>query len=393
MDAAGQHLDPSGHAVSAAFDGFHRWAGRSPSGVWAAPGRVNLIGEHTDYNDGFVLPFALGNRTLVAAAPRTDATIRVISTRYEQEVSADAASLDPAQHRLGGWGDYVLGVAWALREQGVAVQGADLSISSDVPVGAGLSSSAALECAVALTLDDLWGSALSPDVLRDVAWRAETEWVGVPCGVMDQTVSLRAEADHLLFVDARSGITEQIPIDLADSALSILVINTNSPHRLSESAYDTRVAACSDAAEQLGVSSLRDVTDVDVLTALPSPLRPIARHVVTENQRVLDVVAALRAGEDVRDVGPALSASHESLARDYQVSSPELDTAVSAALAVGSYGARMTGGGFGGSAIALVNVERIADTEAAVHDAFGSAGFAPPSVFAASPATGAQRLV
>ncbi len=329
--------------------------GSRADGVWFAPGRVNLIGEHTDYNDGFVLPLALERGTAVAVAARSDRVLRVASDLYETTVHAELDELAPGAP--SGWAGYVAGVVWAWLRRGTDVPGLDVAVVGDVPLGAGLSSSASLECAAASALDDLTGSDLDRTELALLARQAENEFAGVPCGVMDQMASVHGRLGHLVFLDTRSLAVDHVPFELGEHALSLLVVDTRAPHQLADGAYAERRATCEAAARSLGVVALRDVDDLEAaLERLPSDVhRRRVRHVVTENQRVLDVVAMLRDGTDPRRVGPLLTASHASLRDDYEVSVPELDVAVEAAVNAGAYGARMTGGGFGGSVIALVD--------------------------------------
>jgi galactokinase len=371
---------------------FAERTGRDPEGVWAAPGRVNLIGEHTDYNDGFVLPAAIDRLVLVAAGRRAGGRLRLWSLQTGPPADLELAGIGPG--KVGGWAAYPAGVAWALGQAGVELAGADLVVDGDVPAGSGLSSSAALECATATALADLGGAGLDRVALAGLARRAENEVVGVPSGVMDQMVSMLGRAGHALFLDTRSLGTEQVPLPLEAAGLCLLVIDTRAGHRLVDGAYADRRAACEAAAAVLGVPALRDATPAQVeqhATALGDPGRRRARHVVTENARVLAAVELLRAG-DLDRLGPLLAASHASLRDDYEVSSPELDTAVEAAVAAGAVGARMTGAGFGGSAIALVETAlagRVADR---ARDAFAAAGFGPPRVTAVVPSDGARRL-
>jgi galactokinase len=323
--------------------------------VWTAPGRVNLIGEHTDYNGGFVLPVAVDRRTTVAAGPRDDGELRCRSMQFPDD---DA------------WTAYVRGVARALADAGVTAGGADVLVDSDVPPGAGLSSSAALEVATAAALAGLAGSAPDVDLIVDVSHRAENEYVGVPTGVMDQTVVAKAVAGHALFLDARSGATELVPFDPAADNLALVIIDTGVRRRLTDGRYAERRSECERAAAALGVDLLRDATpDAVEMATLDDVLRRRARHVVTEDARVLDVVERLRAG-DLAGIGPALLASHASLRDDFEVSTPELDRAVDVALAHGAIGARMTGAGFGGCALALVPHARLSDLLAAFETAF-----------------------
>jgi galactokinase len=353
-----------------------------PSGVFAAPGRVNLIGEHTDYCDGFVLPFALVQQTVVTAT-LLDAPKWTVRSRGET-VHFDLS--EP----VAGWAAYVAGVVWVLREAGHDVPGAAFDITSDVPIGAGLSSSAAIECAVLTALVELGGLEVPVPQRPALAQRAENAYVGMPCGIMDQSASTLSRAGHALFLDCRSLAAEHIPFDLADQGLGLLVVDTRAPHQLVDGEYAARRASCEEAAARLGVAALRDATLAD-LSTLEGVLRARARHVVTENQRVLDTVALLRAGK-VRDIGPLMTASHESLRHDFEVTVPELDVAVEAANAAGAYGARMTGGGFGGCVLALAEATAVSKVEAAVHDAFARHGFTPPASFVAVPSAGARRI-
>ncbi|UJW36307.1 galactokinase [Saccharothrix sp. AJ9571] len=387
--------------MSAATDAaatFRSLHGKEPLGVFSAPGRVNLIGEHTDYNDGFVLPFALPHRLAAAVAPRDDQRLTVATLgsdgRVQQADPMDIAALEPGQ--LEGWAAYPAGVAWVLRSQGHD-RGADIVLAGDVPTGAGLSSSAALECAVALAL---LGAAGEPDPderrrteIARLAQRAENEFVGVPTGVLDQTASMRCVDGCALFLDVRSGEIEQVPFDAEAAGLRVLVIDTRAKHTLAESGYGDRRRGTERAADLLGLKALRDIEldDLDHASArLPEELRPLVRHVVTENQRVLDVVALLKAGR-LADIGPSLDASHVSMRDDYRISCRELDVAVEAARAAGALGARMTGGGFGGSAIALVPADDLAKVEANVKAEFERAELKAPRTFVAVPSPGARQ--
>ena len=378
--------------MSGTADEFGSVHGRAPEVTWYAPGRVNLIGEHTDYNDGFVLPLGIPLGITVAAARRVDDTLRIASRQEPDDVVEVALDgLEPGA--VVGWSSYVAGIAWSLREDGVRVTGADLLVDGAMPVGAGLSSSAALECAAAGALLDLAGETRPLATVALLAQRAENDFVGMPCGVMDQFASTHARAGHLLLLDTRTLAVEQIPFDLAAEGLELLVVDTRAPHRLVDGEYAARRGSCEEAARLLGVPALRDVEDLPAaLEALTDEtLRRRVRHVVTENGRVLEVVARLRDG-DVRGIGPALTASHASLRDDYEVSCLELDLAVDTALAAGAHGARMTGGGFGGSAIALVEASATADVRAAVLAAFAEAGLTEPGFVEALPSAGARRI-
>ena len=365
-----------------------------PAGVWAAPGRVNLIGEHTDYNDGYVLPFAIDRHTLAAVSPRTDGVFRCWS---EQEVGVAEVALAEVSPdaRPEGWAAYPLGIAWALREAGVDVAGADLLIDSDVPDGAGVSSSAALEGAVALALADLAGAELSRTSLALAGRRAENEIVGAPTGVMDQMAAMCGEQGHALFLDCRSLEVRQVPLDLVGAGLCLLVIDTVTKHEHSTGGYGDRRRSCEQAAVELGVPALRDV-DLAGLDAARASMDEEtfrrARHVVTENARVLQVVDLLHA-DDLDGVGRLLAESHASMRDDFEISTDQLDTAVAVALDNGALGARMTGGGFGGSAIALLPTDAVSTVDTAVRAAFADRGFRRPNTFEVTPARGAWRVV
>jgi len=366
--------------------------GSAAAGVWFAPGRVNLIGEHTDYNDGFVLPLAIDRGTAVALSERADTLLRVATDQHDETVTVALEDLAPGTPP--GWAGYVAGVVWAMRARGVPLPGLDVAIVGDVPLGAGLSSSASVECAVGAGLDDRTGAALDRTELALLARHAENDFVGVPCGVMDQMASVHGREGHLVFLDTRTLAVEHVPLDLAAFGLSLLVVDTRAPHRLADGAYAERRATCEAAAAALGVRALRDVHDLDAaLEAVTSEVqRRRVRHVVTENQRVVEVVDLLRAGADPRAVGRLLTASHASLRDDYEVTVPELDVAVDAALAAGAHGARMTGGGFGGSVIALVDDDAVGAVADAIGAAFRAEGFAEPRPFSVTPAAGARRL-
>ncbi|GLY66326.1 galactokinase [Amycolatopsis taiwanensis] len=386
--------------AKAAFESFRSVHGRPPTGVWSAPGRVNLIGEHTDYNDGFVLPFALPHRLAAAASPRDDQVLTVSTlgsdSRLQEAAPVRIPDLRPGS--VQGWGAYPAGVAWVLRDHGFD-RGADLVLAGDVPTGAGLSSSHALECAVALALLGLAGLELddprTPDRMEIARWvqRVENDFVGAPTGLLDQTASLRCSESHVLFLDVRSGEAEQVPFDSAALGLRILVIDTRTKHSHSESGYGERRRGTERAAELLGLKALRDIPFDGLgpaLDRLPAELRPLVRHVVTENQRVLDTVALLRA-DRLAEIGPLLDASHTSMRDDYRISTPELDLAVEVARETGALGARMTGGGFGGSAIALLPESAVAAAGQAVTAAYERSGWRAPRTFVAVPSGGAGR--
>ncbi|MGW1797047.1 galactokinase [Streptomyces sp. NPDC001984] len=376
-------------------DAFVDLYGAEPEGVWSAPGRVNLIGEHTDYNDGFVMPFALPHVTTAAVSRRTDGVLRLHSADVDGgvvELALDA--LAPGSDR--NWTAYPAGVVWALRETGHTVTGADIHLSSTVPTGAGLSSSAALEVVVALALDDLYELGLKRWQLARLCQRAENVYVGAPTGIMDQTASACCQAGHALFLDTRDLSQKQIPFDLAAEGLRLLVVDTQVKHAHSGGEYGKRRAGCEKGAALLGVDALRDVPYEGLDEALArlgdeEEVRRLVRHIVTENHRVERVVSLLESG-DTRAIGPVLTEGHASLRDDFRVSAPELDLVVDAALSAGALGARMTGGGFGGSAIVLVEATDVETVTKAVTEAFAAADFTAPRVFEAVPSAGARRV-
>ncbi|MEU0151638.1 galactokinase [Micromonospora fulviviridis] len=387
-------MSAAADVAARATAGFRQRYGGEPAGRWAAPGRVNLIGEHTDYNDGFVLPFALPLRTVVAAAVADDGRWSVWSELDDEPVEFGPAEADEPG-RVDGWAAYVAGVVWALRAAGHTVPGARLAIASDVPVGSGLSSSAAIEAAVLAALVELGGLDLPADRWPRLAQRAENDYVGAPTGIMDQSAVIRGRPGHALFLDCRTEAVEQIPFDLGAAGLAVLVIDSRAPHRHADGEYAARRKSCERAAKALGVAALRDVATGDLEAALArlddTETRRRVRHVVTEDQRVLDTVELLRAGR-IRDIGPLLTASHASMRDDFEITVPEIDTAVEAALAAGAYGARMTGGGFGGCVLALVDADAADAVAAAVAAAYADRGFTAPGTRTVLPAGGTTRL-
>ncbi|MDE3722499.1 galactokinase [Nocardiopsis sp. N85] len=368
--------------------GFREAFGYAPAGVWRAPGRINVVGEHTDYNDGFVLPVALPHAVTAAAAPRDDGRLRFRSGQTDRLFDADAL---PAPGTVTGWAAYPAGALWALADSGRTVGGLDLYVDGTIPAGAGLSSSAALVCATLLAA--CGDTPPAREEAAGLAQRAENDFVGMPCGIMDQSASMLAREGHALFLDVRTLIAEHVPFDPAAHGLTLMVVDTRAPHRLVDGAYAERRRTCEEAARLLGTTALRDVTDLPgALAALPDErTRRRVRHVVTENARVLEAVVLLRAGE-VSALGPLLTASHVSLRDDYEVSVPEVDAAVDTALAAGALGARITGGGFGGCAIALVEADRADGCADAVRAVYADRGFAEPAFFATVPSAGARRL-
>jgi galactokinase len=376
--------------VAPVVEAFSDRVGRDPDGVWAAPGRVNLIGEHTDYNDGYVMPFALAQHVTVAASKRNDDAWRVTSLNNEATETFCRNDLTPA---MSGWQAYVAGVVWALAEAGHHVGGADLVLTSDVPVGAGLSSSAALECAVLAALADLYALDIEPLERAKLARRCENAFVGAPTGLMDQAASTLCTADRALFFDCRSFDTEHVSLDLGSAGLELLVLDTRTAHALVDSEYAARRESCEAAARLLGVPALRDVTELDAALARldDEQMRRRVRHVVTENERVLQAAAVLRAGR-IADLAPLLDQSHVSMRDDFEITVPTVDLAVETARENGAIGARMTGGGFGGCIIALVGggeADRVAE---AVAESFARAGFGAPSHFLGVPSPGARRI-
>ncbi|MEU3184362.1 galactokinase [Streptomyces sp. NPDC006923] len=376
---------------------FRRLYGAEPEGVWAAPGRVNLIGEYTDFNDGFVMPLALPHTAVAAVSRRTDSVLRVHSADVSQRVvRLGPDALVPRSDT--GWAAYPAGVVWALREAGHPITGADIHLASTVPTGAGLSSSAALEVVTALALNDLFGLGLSGAELAVLAQHAENDFVGVPCGIMDQMASACCTEGHALYLDTRDLTQRQVPFDLAAHGLRLLVVDTRVKHALGDGAYAERRAGCEAGARALGVRALRDIAygelpaALDRLSGEDENVRRYVRHVVSDDRRVEQVIGLLDAG-DVRAVGPVLTEGHASLRDDLRVSCPELDLVVTAATAAGALGARMTGGGFGGSAIVLVEESDADAVSKSVTEAFAAAGHTAPRVFPAIPARGAHRLV
>jgi len=360
-----------------------------PDVIASAPGRVNLIGEHIDYSQGFVLPFAISYRTTASLRRRDDHIIRIRSQqRVDDVITTSISELAPGS--LGGWERYVLGVIWALDIS----HGVDVEIDGDVPLGAGLSSSAALECAVALGLNEMFSLGLNKKELALLTQKAENVFVGVPCGIMDQSVSLMAEAGSALLLDCRDLSTTLVPFDLAASGLELLIIDTQAHHALVDGEYAKRRQACESACAKLGATSLRDI-DISVLEAgrelLSDEEFKRAHHAISEMARTLAAVKVLQQ-KDFASLGALITQSHISLRDDYEVSCPELNCAVDVALSHGALGARMVGGGFGGSAIALVAQAQINEIKSAIIDAFTSASFTEPRFFTSLPSAGAKVI-
>jgi galactokinase len=354
--------------------------------VASAPGRVNLIGEHTDYNGGLCLPLALSQRTTVTLTPRPDRLLGLTSAQEED------GWVGRVEDRPAGWAAYVAGVVAMLRADGHDVPGLDVTVDSEVPVGAGLSSSAALECAVAVAVAGLVGLDLEDVVRRRLAAacrRAENDYVGAPTGGMDQTVAMFARPGHALLLDFADDSVTPVALAPDEEGLALLVIDTRVSHALTDGSYGDRRAECASAAATLGVDSLSEAAPEAVERLADPVLRRRARHVVTENARVRDAVTCL-VRRDWTELGRVLDASHTSMRDDFEISCRELDLAVDAARAAGALGARMTGGGFGGSAVALVRAEALDEVRHAVTTAFSEAGLGDPAYLVATPGDAAR---
>lgn len=374
--------------IAKAQAGFLSSFGYAPAGIWSAPGRANLIGEHTDYNNGFVLPFGINYRTYAAVSLRTDRTCRVVS---EIDSKVYEMSLDDPKPVDLDWALYPLGVAWVMREH--ATNGFDCYITSDVPIGAGLSSSAAIESSMASALNDLWEAGLSRKELALIGQKAENQVVGAPTGIMDQTASMMAQDDAAVLIDCQDLEITLVDLGLSKHDLVVAVIDTQVSHSHAHGGYGSRRASCELGAKELGVESLRALSLSDLPRA-QSQLDDVTfrrvRHVVTENQRVLDTLHALREG-NLASLGRLLLESHASMRDDFEISVAELDLAVETAMATGAIGARMTGGGFGGAAIAIIQKDKLGELEANCLAAFAKAGFKEPRVFSVTPSEGAKR--
>jgi len=374
---------------------FERTFGRAAR-LFRAPGRVNLIGEHTDYNDGFVLPMAIDRETLVAAAPREDRRVRAFSLNRDEEAEFDLDRQGPP--RRGVWLDYVEGVAQALEQQGASLKGADLVISSDVPAGAGLSSSAALEISTGFALLSVSGLEVDRVRLALAGQRAEHEYVGAMVGIMDQFVAALGQKGHALLIDCRSLEHRAVPLDT--TRVAVVICDSRVKHSLSDSEYNVRRAECERGVELLrevlpGIRALRDVTIEDFerhAQLLPEPVRRRCRHVVTENDRTLSAVEALSRG-DLEEMGRLMKCSHRSLRDDYEVSCAELDLLTEIA---GDFapclGARMTGGGFGGSTVNLVRRHALAEFQSLVITEYRRATGTTPNIYVSDADDGAKEM-
>lgn len=371
-----------------AKQGFEKSFGYESTGVWSAPGRANLIGEHTDYNNGFVFPFGIDLRTYVALSPREDGRCRVASALSDQIFEWEISEIKPTGM---DWALYPLGVAWAMREK--AKTGFDAFFVSDVPVGAGLSSSAAIECSIGTALNEIWNAGYTKQQIALLGQKAENEVVGAPTGIMDQTASMLAQSDAAVLIDCKSLETELVPLGLADKGLVVAVMDTRVSHRHSDGGYRSRREACEKGASIMGVESLRELS-VDDLSLAEQNLDDVTfrrcRHVVTENQRVLEAVSALKSG-NMPKLGQLLLESHASMRDDFEISIEELDTAVDVAMSVGAIGSRMTGGGFGGAAIAVIEESKLEALSNQCKKVFAEKGYAEPNIFSVSPSEGARK--
>src|SRR5450756_415867 len=376
--------------------------------VWFAPGRANLMGEHTDYNGGFVLPFALAQGVTATATARADGLLVLRSKQAPDErVTVSIDALSPGS--VTGWAAYPAGVAWALRASGYEVRGASIDIDSDLPVGAGVSSSAALECSVALALCSLSGIAVPRPALAAIAKRAENQFVGAPTGIIDQSAALLCRAGHAMLLDCATLAMTQVPFQPAAAGIVALIVDTRVTHALVSGGYAMRRIECEEAARLLRARALGSVTDLGRLYEIDDPLlRRRARHVITDDARAREIAYALRDDalsdgpaaahksdrqtEMYRNIGQLLTAGHESLRDNFEVSWPEADVTVDVAIGAGAYGAKMIGGGFGGSVLALVPMEREATARSILAKTFDERGWAAPEFLGAVPSPAARRL-
>jgi galactokinase len=373
--------------------GFKSLYNYEPKGVWAAPGRVNLIGEHTDYNEGFVFPFAINRHTVAAISLRDDNLVRVASSFSTATHETDVLTIQKSDEHE--WASYPFGVAWAIQQLStVTPKGFDCFINSDVPVGAGLSSSAAIECAIGVALNQLWDAGLSKSELARAGQLAENVIVGAPTGIMDQSASLLGKKDHGVFLDCQSLESEIVELGFAQAGLELLIIDTQVAHRHADGGYASRRAACELGAKIMGVPSLRYLSSED-LTKSKDLLDDVTfrrvRHVVTENERVLETIKLLKATGPLA-IGNLMHESHVSMRDDFEISIEELDLIVSTSMDCGAIGSRMTGGGFGGAAIALAKTEDIPQIIRSIAEAFEKSGYIEPNFFTVTAADGASQL-
>jgi len=368
---------------------FQKRFGASPTAVVRAPGRVNLIGEHTDYNDGFVLPMAINRATYIALRPREDEQVIAHSIDFNKTAQFSIANFENEQ---AGWSEYIKGVTWVLKAAGYTLRGWDGVLAGDVPIGAGLSSSASVELATArafgVTSNLPWDAA----TMARLAQRAENEWVGMNCGIMDQMISAAGVENHALLIDCRSLATQLVPLP---PNTSVVVLDTATRRGLVDSAYNERRRQCEEAARFFGVPALRDVTMEQFnsrAAELDEVTRQRARHIISENDRTVEAAETMRKG-DAAKLGLLMNASHDSLRDDFEVSSDNLNIMVECAQAQeGCYGARMTGAGFGGCAVALVRSEAAEKFADAVSAAYEKAANLKPNIYVCSATNGAEVL-
>jgi galactokinase len=381
--------------VASASKSFEHRFRAAPRWIVAAPGRVNLIGEHIDYNDGFVLPMAIDRYCVIAAAEESSSAARIFSVAADEEATISLTA-PHRRERSGHWSNYVAGVIAGCQQRNMRPAGFAAVIESSVPVGGGLSSSASLEVAAATLLESMTGVTLQPVEKALLCQQAEHEYAGVPCGIMDQFASVMCRADHLMLLDCRSQTLEHIPFRNPD--ITVLIVNTNVKHELSGGEYAERRGQCESAARKLGVASLRDATR-EQLEARQNQLQPTefrrARHAIGEIERTSAAAAALEAG-DWPEMGRLMYASHDSLRDDYQVSCPELDLLVDLARNIGSkggvIGSRMTGGGFGGCTVSLVETSKVRAVAEQLASTYQAKTGIEPSVLTSRPARGAHAI-
>jgi galactokinase len=361
--------------------------GAAPACIVRAPGRVNLIGEHTDYNDGFVLPMAIDRAVWIALRPRPDGQVHVHSLDLDQSATFDLAAL---RHENAGWAEYVKGVAWALQQAGYRLTGWEGVLAGDVPRGAGLSSSAAVELATARAFQAVSGFPWDPPAMALLGQKAENLWVGMNCGIMDQMISAAGEADHALLIDCRSLATTSVPLP---PGTVVVILDTATRRGLVDSAYNERRAQCEAAARYFAVPALRDVT-IERFSAEAGGLDDVtmrrARHVISENARTLAAAKAMQRGDAV-ELGRLMDASHVSMRDDFEISGPALNTMVACAQEEpGCYGARMTGGGFAGCAVALVQADLAQAFAANVAARYEARANLTPAVYVCNASAGAS---